>query len=111
MRCWVLQPTFAPQDYPDIPTMKEGNVDLSISSWHGIFAPKGTSPQIVAKISAALGSVAANPGFRARMHDLQLGVRYLDTAEARAFFAETDKVNFELIRKLGLLVSTPKSRQ
>ncbi len=99
------------QDYPEIPTMKEGNVDLSISSWHGIFAPKGTPPQIVAKISAALGRVAANPGFRARMHDLQLGVRYLDTAEARAFFAETDKVNFELIRKLGLLVSTPKSRQ
>ena len=43
------------------------------------------------------------------MHNLQLSVKYLDTAEFRAFFAESDKANLALIRKLGLLVSNPSA--
>ena len=41
------------------------------------------------------------------MNDLLLGVRYLDTPQFRAFFAETDNVKLDLIRKLGLQVSAP----
>ena len=29
---------------PDIPTMNEGGVELSISSWHGVFAPAARLP-------------------------------------------------------------------
>ena len=96
-------------DYSDIPTMAEGGVDLSISSWHGLFAPRGTPPAVVAKISGALGRVAANPEFQQRMRNLLLGVHYLDTAQFRVFFAEADKVNLDLIRKLGLLISAPNA--
>jgi tripartite-type tricarboxylate transporter receptor subunit TctC len=97
------------EDYPDIPTMAEGGVDLSISSWHGVFAPRGTPPAVVAKIDGALARVAANPEFQARMRNLLLGVRYLDTAQFRAFFTEADKVNLAMIQKLGLYV-TPANR-
>ena len=93
------------KDYADIPTMAEGGVDLSISSWHGVFAPRGTPPSVVAKVSAALGRVAANSEFQERMRNLLLGVEYLDTVQFRTFFAEADKINLALIRKLGLLVS------
>ena len=89
--------------------MKEGGVDLSISSWHGIFAPKGTPPKVVARLSDALGKVAANPEFQKKMNDLLLGVRYLDTAQFKTFFADTDKVTLDLIRKLGLQVSGPNA--
>jgi tripartite-type tricarboxylate transporter receptor subunit TctC len=95
-------------EYSDIPTMKEGGVDLSISSWHGVFAPKGTPAAVVARIDAAIGKVAANPEFQGRMRDLLLGVRYLDTAQFKAFFAENDKVYYDLIKKLGLLVHPSK---
>jgi putative tricarboxylic transport membrane protein len=95
-------------EYSDIPTMKEGGVDLSISSWHGVFAPKGTPPAVVARIDTAIGKVAANPEFQGRMRDLLLGVRYLDTAQFKAFFAENDKVYYDLIKKLGLLVHPSK---
>jgi len=94
-------------EYSDIPTMKEGGVDLSISSWHGVFAPKGTPQKVVARVDAALGKVAANPEFQAKMRDLLLGVRYLNTADFKSFFAENDKVTFALIEKLGLLVAKP----
>ena len=95
-------------DYPDIPTMKEGGVDLAISSWHGVFAPRGTPPAVVARLSQALGKVCNNPEFVAHMRKLLLGVQYLDSASFRKFFAENDKLNVELIRSLGLYVAPEK---
>ena len=95
-------------EYSDIPTMKEGGVDLSISSWHGVFAPAGTPAAVVARINAAVAKVAANPEFQSRMRDLLLGVRYLDTAQFKAFFAENDKLYYELIKKLDLLANPSK---
>ena len=39
---------------PDVPTMAEAGVpDFEVSSWNGLFAPAGTPPAIVAKLSAA----------------------------------------------------------
>ncbi len=35
-----------------------------VSVWQGIFAPRGTPPQIVAQLHAALAQVLANPGVR-----------------------------------------------
>ena len=92
-------------DYPEIPTMAEEGVDLTVSSWHGIFAPRGTPAAVISQLSSALRRVTDNPEFRERMHDLQLGVQYLDTAQFREFFAESDSLNLALIRKLGLLVT------
>ncbi len=39
---------------PDVPTFKEQGVDLENGIWHGLAAPKGTSPEIVAKLNAEL---------------------------------------------------------
>jgi tripartite-type tricarboxylate transporter receptor subunit TctC len=92
-------------EYSEIPTMAEQGIDLAISSWHGVFAPRGTPAPAIARISSALRRVADNPDFRERMRNLQLGVKYLDTAQFREFFAESDRINLALIRKLGLLVA------
>jgi tripartite-type tricarboxylate transporter receptor subunit TctC len=44
---------------PDVPTMEEAGVsDFEITSWNGLFAPKGTSADIVAKLSAACARIA-----------------------------------------------------
>lgn len=94
-------------DYADVPTMAEGGVDLKISSWHGVFAPRGTPAAIVAKLSGALKRVTENAEFRTRMHNLLLGVKYRDSKGFQKYFAEQDKINLALIKKLGLLVSHP----
>jgi tripartite-type tricarboxylate transporter receptor subunit TctC len=88
--------------------MKEGGVDLVISSWHGVFAPRGTPPAVVARVSQALGKMCNNPDFVAHMRKLLLGVQYLDSAPFRKFFAENDKLNVDLIRSLGLYVAPEK---
>jgi tripartite-type tricarboxylate transporter receptor subunit TctC len=76
-----------------------------ISSWHGVFAPRGTSKEVVSRLSRALEHVCGNAAFNDHMRKLLLGVRYLNASSFREFFAENDRVNLELIRALGLYVA------
>ncbi len=91
--------------YKDIPTMREQGVDLVISSWHGIFAPRGTPANVVTSLNAALEKVARNPKFTEQMAALGLGVRYMNSREFSQFFADQDALFKPLIEKLGLAVT------
>ena len=39
---------------PDVPTAKEAGVNYEMSVWAGLFAPKGTPPEVIAKLADAL---------------------------------------------------------
>jgi tripartite-type tricarboxylate transporter receptor subunit TctC len=90
--------------YPQIPTWREQGVDLSIYSWHGVFAPKGTPAPVLAAVEASLQRVARSPKFLAQMEKLLLGVRYMGREEFTSFFANQDAVSRPLIQSLGLMV-------
>jgi tripartite-type tricarboxylate transporter receptor subunit TctC len=48
--------------YPDIPTFAElGHKNLTVSSWAGLSAPKGTPPEVVRKLQAAVLASLAKP--------------------------------------------------
>jgi tripartite-type tricarboxylate transporter receptor subunit TctC len=56
---------------PDIPTFDEAGVPgLYVSIWYGLWAPKGTPKDIVAKLNAAVRDALADPGVRRRLFDL-----------------------------------------
>jgi tripartite-type tricarboxylate transporter receptor subunit TctC len=55
---------------PDIPSAKEGGINYQMSIWAGIFAPKGTPKEIIAKLSAALDKALDDPSVRKRLSDL-----------------------------------------
>jgi tripartite-type tricarboxylate transporter receptor subunit TctC len=56
---------------PEIPTVDEAGVPgFNISVWHGIWLPKGTPKEIVAKINAAAVTALADPRVRARLAEL-----------------------------------------
>ena len=56
---------------PDIPTFAEmGLPAVSYSAWNGIFAPKGTPKDIIAKLNAAAVETLADPAVRSRLADL-----------------------------------------
>jgi tripartite-type tricarboxylate transporter receptor subunit TctC len=40
------------------------------SVWYGIAAPRGTPPDIVAKLNGAVNAVLANPKLKARLQEL-----------------------------------------
>src|SRR5262249_50876930 len=53
---------------PEIPTIDEaGGPALYSPFWHGLWAPKGTPPDIIAKLNAAVVAALADPAVRARL--------------------------------------------
>ncbi|ABD89331.1 tripartite tricarboxylate transporter substrate-binding protein [Rhodopseudomonas palustris] len=56
---------------PDVPTAAEAGLpQFQVSAWNALFAPKATSPQIVARLNAALGKALDNPAIRKQLLDL-----------------------------------------
>jgi tripartite-type tricarboxylate transporter receptor subunit TctC len=56
---------------PDVPTIEETGVPaLQMTFWHGLWVPKGTPADVVAKLNAAVVGALADPGVRARLADL-----------------------------------------
>ena len=56
---------------PDIPTMDEAGVPgFTLSVWHGMWAPKGTPKDIIAKLNAAIVTALANPALQQKLIDL-----------------------------------------
>ena len=53
---------------PDVPTADEAGVPgIYVTTWHGIWAPKGTPKPVIAKLTAAAQAAMADPGSRARL--------------------------------------------
>ena len=65
--------TMAPSRWwaaPEVPTMEEAGVPgLYASFWHGLWVPKGTPQDIVAKLDTAVRSALADPAVRQQMAD------------------------------------------
>jgi tripartite-type tricarboxylate transporter receptor subunit TctC len=56
---------------PDLPTADEAGLkDFELAVWHGVFAPKGTPPAIVQKLSAALKGALKDPDLVKRFNDI-----------------------------------------
>jgi tripartite-type tricarboxylate transporter receptor subunit TctC len=56
---------------PDLPTVKEaGGGDFEARSWNAIFAPKGTPPEVIKTLNAALREVLEAPDMKKRALDL-----------------------------------------
>ena len=55
---------------PDVPTIAEGGWPaFEATFWFGLFAPRGTQPEIVAKLNAEVQRILADPAFRERSLD------------------------------------------
>ncbi|MBV6307124.1 tripartite tricarboxylate transporter substrate binding protein [Candidimonas humi] len=73
---------------PDIPTIAEAGVPgYSASAWYGVFAPKGTPPQIVGELNAAINHIVAEPKVRAELLSLGAEPSPMSAEEFRNFVA------------------------
>lgn len=58
-------------ELPDVPTLAEQGVDgLDFTLWTGLFAPKGTPPEIVNKLSAEVAKIMKDPEVKKRLRTL-----------------------------------------
>lgn len=60
---------------PDVPTVAEAGLpDLQIELWSGIWAPKGTPKDVVAKLNGAIVEALADPAVKKRFAEVGLDV-------------------------------------
>jgi tripartite-type tricarboxylate transporter receptor subunit TctC len=81
---------------PDVPTLSEAGVaGMDLTFWNGLWAPRGTSKEIVAKLNLAVAEAFADAKMQQRMVDLGLEIppREQQTPEALGAYhkAETEK--------------------
>jgi tripartite-type tricarboxylate transporter receptor subunit TctC len=79
-----------------VPTIEEAGIPgLKMPFWHGIWAPKGTPPEIVAKLNAAVTHALADSNVRARLTQMgqEIYPREQQTPQALAahHLAEVEK--------------------
>ncbi|MFL1461427.1 Bug family tripartite tricarboxylate transporter substrate binding protein [Roseococcus sp. DSY-14] len=65
------------QALPDVPTLAEAGLSgIAAAGWHGLVAPKGTDPAVIARVNAAVGEVLRNPEVAERLR--ALGIEPVD---------------------------------
>jgi tripartite-type tricarboxylate transporter receptor subunit TctC len=73
---------------PDIPTVdEEGMKGLYVNIWYGLWAPKGTPKDIIAKLTGAAAKAMADPTVQKRFTDLALDTPPPDQQTAQALGA------------------------
>ncbi len=88
---------------PDVPTSKEmGYPYFKVSTWHGVFAPRGTPPEIVARVNRDIQSVMQQPDFRDDMLRRAYGVPLRTPEQFAALIAEEIKNTGEMVKAAGL---------
>lgn len=71
---------------PDVPTCKELGLDVEFSIWCGLFAPKGTPDNVIAKVRAETRRAVETDQFKTAINNIGDVVGYLDQPEFRTFW-------------------------
>ena len=88
---------------PDTPTSKEAGLpDYVVSGWFALLAPKGTPPQILAKLNNALKESVADPDVRSRFQQQGAETLYLPPDQAKKFIADEIVKYRDIITKAGI---------
>jgi tripartite-type tricarboxylate transporter receptor subunit TctC len=88
--------------WPDVPTVAETVPGYEASSFYGMGAPRGTPPEIVARLNRAVNDILAEPQTAARLTELGGTLLPGSPADfARLIAGETDKWG-KVVNSLGL---------
>ncbi|MGB7176897.1 MAG: tripartite tricarboxylate transporter substrate binding protein [Xanthobacteraceae bacterium] len=89
---------------PDVPTLDElGYKNIDVSFWHGLWAPKGTPPDVIAKLNAAVRIALADPTVHERFKKVGQEIWPVDYQTPEALAA---KQQAELARWTPIIVES-----
>lgn len=91
--------------FPDVPTVGEqGFKDANLDIWFGMWAPKGTPPEIIARMNRELTKALALPTTKSRYADLGAEPVALETADFKTLLANEGKLLSTLIKEQKIIV-------
>ena len=88
--------------FDKVPTLKERGIDLSIGTWRGLAAPKGTPADVLATLTEATRKCADEPVLREALDRLSMGFAYADAETFRANMKRDNEQFKALVTKLGI---------
>lgn len=89
--------------FPDVPTFKERGLDIELTAWASIAMPAGTPPDIVKKMSAALGETMKDPAVLKYFEENDFGnLGHLDSDKLRAFYISESEKFKKVVEKAGV---------
>lgn len=90
--------------FDNVPTMKERGIDLSLSTWRGLAAPKGTPPEVIAVLADATRKIAAEPGLKETLDRLIMGQACAEAEAFRSMMKAQNDYFMQLVQKLNTKV-------
>jgi tripartite-type tricarboxylate transporter receptor subunit TctC len=78
---------------PELPTFVESGIPVEVGSQRGLAAPRGTPPEVMAAMFAAVDKMVADPEFTAAMATSSLPLRVM---RADAYAAHLKKLEADL---------------
>ena len=92
---------------PDVPTLKEGGLDIICTTWNAIMAPAGTPKAIIAKFNAAIDAYLKKPETQKAFNDIGLTPWGGAPERVTAQMAEDRKTWGDIIVRLNTAVAKP----
>jgi len=87
---------------PDVPTLREGGIDVVQTSPYGIAGPKGMDPQAVRRIHDAFHKGLQDPAHRGVLERFNMVLDYLDTEAYAATIPALVAENRGIVERLNL---------
>ncbi len=87
---------------PEVPTLKEKGIDLTIGTWRGLAVPSETPEKVVNKLEKTFSKTAKSDKFKNSVKELGLGYRFLNAGEFKKQLDKQDELFAELIPSLNL---------
>ena len=94
--------------FPEVPTMKELNINLVIDAWQGFIAPKGTPGDIIQTLDNAVEKALKRPEVVKTFRDMGYDVVYKNHRAVSEFLKAHDVYVRGLVDSLGLRVAPAK---
>jgi len=79
-----------------------GIADFDLSLWQGIFTPRGTPADVVARLNTEINKIITQPDVRARLRDEGADVAPLSVEQTTAFVQKESAKYLHIIRQSGV---------
>lgn len=88
---------------PDVPTLKEQGLDITLDKPYVVAFPKGTDPAIVQKLADIMKQISEKPAYAEDLKKFKQPVAYFGTEEAKQILAKTreDFMQFKDVLRQG----------
>lgn len=87
---------------PDVPTLKEKGIDVTLMMYRGMAVPKGTPEDVIKVLETSFLKAADSAEFKEFAQKYGVEVKPMGVAEFDKFMAEQDKTVAALMDKLGI---------